>query len=68
MLGTVSALVLLGFWFERHALVCPSLVPGQGWAWLGPIQIGIAAGFFGAFALVQLLFSRVFPTFPLPRR
>jgi hypothetical protein len=44
------------------------LVPGQGWAWLGPIQIGIAAGFFGAFALVQLVFSRVFPTFPLPRR
>jgi Ni/Fe-hydrogenase subunit HybB-like protein len=68
MLGTVSALVLLGFWFERNALVWPSLVPGQGWAWLGPIQIGIAAGFSGAFALVYLVFSRVFPALPLPRR
>jgi Ni/Fe-hydrogenase subunit HybB-like protein len=68
MLGTVAALVLLGFWFERNALVWPSLVPEQGWAWLGPIQIGIAAGFLGAFALVYLVFSRVFPTLPLPRR
>jgi Ni/Fe-hydrogenase subunit HybB-like protein len=68
MLGTVATLVLLGFWFERNALVWPSLVPEQGWAWLGPIQIGIAAGFLGAFALVFLVFSRVFPTLPLPRR
>jgi len=33
-----------------------------------PIQIGISLGFLGAFALVYLMFSRVFPTLPLPRK
>ena len=36
-------------------------------AWFGPIQIGVALGFLGAFALVYLFFSRVFPTLPLPK-
>jgi Ni/Fe-hydrogenase subunit HybB-like protein len=66
VLGTVAAVVLAGFWLERNALVWPSLVPDDGAAWFGPIQIGIALGFLGAFALVQLIFSRVFPTLPLP--
>jgi hypothetical protein len=66
ILGTVAALVLVGFWLERNALVWPSLVPADGGAWLGPIQIGIALGFLGAFALVYLIFSRIFPTLPLP--
>ena len=35
-------------------------------AWFGPIQLGIALGFLGAFVLVFLIFSRVFPTLPLP--
>jgi hypothetical protein len=68
ILGTVAALVLLGFWLERNALVWPSLVPADGGAWFGAIQIGIALGFLGAFALVYLIFSRVFPTLPLPTR
>ena len=37
-------------------------------AWAGVIQFGIALGFLGAFALVHLAFSRVFPTLPLPVR
>jgi hypothetical protein len=68
ILGSVSAIVVLGFWLERNALIWPSLVPQDGSAWLGPIQLGIAAGFFGAFALVVLVFTRIFPTLPLPER
>jgi hypothetical protein len=68
ILGSVAAVVLTGFWLERNALVWPALVPADGSAWLGPVQLGIAAGFFGAFALVFLIFSRIFPTLPLPAR
>ena len=39
------AILLFGFWLERNALVWPSLVPDDGAAWFGPIQIGIALGF-----------------------
>ena len=67
ILGPVAAVVLLGFWLERNALVWPSLVPDDGMAWLGPIQIGISLGFLGAFTLVFLVFSRIFPTLPLPK-
>jgi hypothetical protein len=67
ILGTVAAGSVIGFWLERNALIWPSYVPADGSAWLGPIQIGVAAGFFGAFALVFLVFSRIFPTLPLPR-
>jgi hypothetical protein len=68
ILGTVSAIVLAGFWFERNSLVWPSLIPDDGMSWLGPIQLGIAAGFFGAFVLLYLVFSRIFPTLPLPKQ
>jgi hypothetical protein len=68
ILGGVAALVLTGFWLERNALVWPSLVPADGSAWLGLVQLGIAGGFLGAFVLVFLVFSRVFPTLPLPSR
>ncbi|MEE9608051.1 MAG: hypothetical protein V3U03_09965 [Myxococcota bacterium] len=68
ILGSVAAAVLVGFWLERNALVWPSLVPDDGSAWLGPIQLGIAAGFFGAFSFVLLAICRVFPSLPLPRR
>jgi hypothetical protein len=67
ILGSVAAAVLVGFWLERNALVWPSLVPADGTAWLGIVQLGIGAGFLGAFALVFLIFSRVFPSLPLPR-
>ncbi len=68
ILGGVTTIVLLGFWLERNALVWPSLVPDDGSAWFGAIQLGIAAGFFGAFVLVYLVFSRIFPTLPIPER
>lgn len=67
ILGSVAAIVLLGFWLERNVLVWPALVPEDDGSWFGPIQIGIAMGFLGAYALVYLIFSRVFPTLPLPR-
>ena len=68
ILGTVGAIVCLGFWLERNVLVWPSLVPQDGWAWLGLVQLGIAAGFLGAFLLVFLTYTRVFPTLVVPRR
>ncbi|MCH7645279.1 MAG: hypothetical protein IH974_10650 [Myxococcales bacterium] len=68
IVGPVAVIMLLGFWLERNVLVWPSLDPENGLAWLGPVQLGIAAGFFGAFALVFLIYSRVFPTLPVPRR
>jgi hypothetical protein len=68
ILGGVAMISLLGFWLERNALVWPSFVPEDGAAWVGPIQIGIALGFLGAFVLNFLIFSRVFPTLPLPKR
>ena len=67
ILGSVATASLVGFWLERNALVWPSLIPDDGMAWAGPIQFGIAAGFLGAFALVYLVFSRIFPTLPLPQ-
>ena len=68
ILGGVALISLLGFWLERNALVWPALVPSDGMSWAGPIQIGIALGFLGAFVLNFLLFTRVFPTLPLPKR
>ncbi len=68
ILGGVSAVVLFGFWLERNVLVWPSLVPDDGAAWFGPIQVGIALGFLGAYVLVYLTFIRIFPTLPLPKR
>jgi hypothetical protein len=68
ILGGVALIMLLGFWLERNALVWPSLVPTDGSSWAGPIQFGIALGFLGGFVLTFLVFSRVFPTLPLPKR
>jgi len=68
IVGPVAGIMLIGFWLERNVLVWPSLVPADSFAWLGPVQLGIAAGFFGAFALVVLTYNRIFPTLPVPRR
>jgi len=68
IVGPVAFVMLIGFWLERNVLVWPSLVANDGLSWLGPVQLGIAAGFFGAFALVVLTYIRVFPTLPVPRR
>jgi hypothetical protein len=68
ILGGVAAILLAGFWLERNALVWPSLLPDNDTAWCQPIPLGIALGFLGAFVAVQLIFTRVFPTLPLPAR
>lgn len=68
ILGPVAAIVLLGFWLERNVLVWPSLVPGDSTSWLGLVQIGVALGFLGAFALVYLYYARILPGIPLPER
>jgi len=68
ILGSVAVASLLGFWLERNALVWPSLVPANGSAWAGPTQFGVALGFLGAYVLNFLIFTRVFPTLPLPKR
>ncbi len=68
VLGGVALVMLVGFWLERNVLIWPSLVPDDRWAWLGPIQIGIALGFLGAFALVFLIYTRVFPGLAVPAR
>ena len=66
ILGSVAFIVLVGFWLERNALVWPSLVPDDTMAFAGAIQFGVAAGFVGAFALVYLIYSRIFPTTAVP--
>ncbi len=66
ILGPVAALLLLGLWLERNILVWPSLIPGDGWAWLGLLQVGIAAGFLGGFVLVYLVYTRTFDTLGVP--
>jgi hypothetical protein len=68
ILGSVSFVVLFGFWLERNVLIWPSLVPKDSFSWLGPVQIGIAAGFLGAFLLVFLIYTRVFPSLAVPRK
>lgn len=67
-LGTIASISAFGIWLERNVLVWPSLVPEDTWAWLGFTQVGIALGFLGAFALVFLTYTRVFPSLALPRR
>ena len=66
VLGSVAVASLFGFWLERNALIWPALAPNDGSAWIGGIQIGMALGFLGGFVLVYLMFSRVFPSLPLP--
>lgn len=68
ILGSVAAIALFGFWLERNVLVWPSLVPADSLSWLGFVQVGVAAGFLGAFGLVFLLFSRRLPSLPVPKR
>ncbi len=67
ILGIVAFTVLIGFWLERNALIWPALAPEDGGSWFGGIQIGLALGFLGAFSLVYLTYSRIFPTLPVPK-
>jgi hypothetical protein len=73
ILGLVALCSLIGFWLERYILVTPSLVPpeavlaGAPVTPFGTIELGIAAGFVGAFFLAFLGFARVFPGALPPR-
>jgi hypothetical protein len=62
ILGPVSAGVLLGVWLERNLLVWPSVVKDDATQWMGAIPLLIGVGFVGAYVLVYLIYSRVFPS------
>jgi hypothetical protein len=65
IVGPVAFIVLVGFWVERNLLVWPSVVKNDMTAFLGLIPFCIALGFVGAFILVFLFYSRVFPSLPI---
>ena len=67
IVGPVAATVIFGVWMERNLLVWPSVVKDDMTAFLGLIPIGIGAGFIGAFLLVFLFYSKVFPSIALAR-
>ena len=68
ILGPVASIILFGFWLERNLLVWPSVIKDDSTSYLGLYQILIALGFFGAFGLVFLIYTRVFPTIAISRR
>ena len=60
--GPVAGTLLFCLWLERNLLIWPSVVKGNMYSWVGPIQIGIALGFLGLFLSVVIYYSRIFPT------
>lgn len=68
ILGPVAAIVLFGFWLERNLLIWPSVIKDDSTSYLGVYQILIALGFFGAFGLVFLFYTRVFPTIAVAKK
>lgn len=68
IVGPVAFIVLVGFWVERNLLVWPSVVKNDMTAFVGLIPICIGLGFVGAFMLVFLFYSRVFPSLPTARQ
>ncbi len=65
-LGSIAFISVAGFWVERNVLIWPSLVPEDSYAFLGNIQVGIALGFLGLFALTVMAYQRLFPTILIP--
>ncbi len=68
IVGPVAFIVLTGFWIERNLLVWPSVVKNDMTAFVGLIPFCIGLGFVGAFVLVFLFYSRVFPSLALARK
>jgi len=68
IVGPVAFIVLTGFWIERNLLVWPSVVKNDMTAFLGLIPFCIGLGFVGAFVLVFLFYSRVFPSLAIARQ
>ena len=68
IVGPVAFIVLTGFWIERNLLVWPSVVKDDMTAFVGLIPLCIGLGFVGAFVLVFLFYSRVFPSLATARQ
>jgi hypothetical protein len=66
ILGGVSTIVLVGLWIERNLLIWPSVIKDGGFVWFGGLQMAIAFGFLGAYTLVFLMYTRVFPSLAVP--
>ena len=64
ILGPVAVIVLVGFWLERNLLIWPSVIKEENTLYLGVVPILVALGFVGAFGLVFLFYTRVFPSLP----
>lgn len=59
----VSLSIALGLWLERYVLIVPSLWHSESIP-LGWVEIGVTAGFLGAFGLSYLYFLGRFPVVP----
>jgi len=68
ILGPVAAIILFGFWLERNLLTWPSVIKDDSTSYLGLYQVLIALGFAGAFGLVFLVYTHVFPTLAVERK
>jgi hypothetical protein len=63
-LSLVSAIALIGMWFERFILVGPSLWKGEQLP-IGPIEILVTAGVGALFALCYTAFLQRVPMLPV---
>jgi len=63
MVFAVGVLIASGLWLERYVLIVPSLWHSESIP-LGWVEIGVTAGFFGAFGLSYLFFLGRFPVVP----
>ena len=66
--SSVAFVSAFGFWLERNVMAWPAWVPEETLAPFGWIQTGVALGFLGAFALVFLVYTRVFPSLAVPHK
>ena len=64
----MASIILFGFWLERNLLTWPSVIKDDSTSYLGVYQILIALGFAGAFGLVFLFYTHVFPTIAVEKK
>jgi hypothetical protein len=60
----LCTMILTGMWLERFLLVVPSLWPGPNLP-IGPVELGITAGYLGLMSLCVLFFLGRFPVLPV---
>lgn len=63
VMATVAVAIGCGMWLERYVLIVPSLWHSESVP-LGWVEIGVTAGFLGAFGLGYLFFLGRFPVLP----